>query len=82
MLNLYPLLQNQVLHRENKLLYQWRSVLRKHFWRKKNDSKQFSSSSMVGSDFGINNRPFQIDANETAMEEIGLELKQQESDGR
>lgn len=73
---------DKVLHRENKLLYQWRSVLRKHFWRKKNDSKQFSSSSMVDGDFGINDRPFQIDAYQTAMEEIGLELKQQESDGR
>ncbi|XP_073151159.1 ABC transporter A family member 1 isoform X3 [Henckelia pumila] len=74
---------DKVLHRENKLLYQWR--LRKHFWRKKNDSKQFSSSSVVklaGSDSGINSRPFQRDANEASVEEIGLELKQQESDGR
>ncbi|XP_073045871.1 ABC transporter A family member 1 isoform X1 [Primulina eburnea] len=76
---------DKVLHRENKLLYRWRSVLRKQFWRKKNDSKQFSSGSLiklVGSDSEINDRQFQRDGYETAVEEISLELKQQESDGR
>lgn len=60
-------------------------MLFKRFWRKKNASDQFSSSSLVkliDNDFEENARICEKDASKSAVEAVSLEMKQQELDGR
>ncbi|KAI3471608.1 hypothetical protein Pfo_028258 [Paulownia fortunei] len=74
---------DKVLH--NGMRCNWSSMLFKHFWRKKNMSEQFSSSSLVkliDSDFEENARLSERDTYKPAVEAISFEMKQQELDGR
>nr|AMP82925.1 ABC transporter A family member 1 [Catalpa bungei] len=76
---------DKVLHKENGVHFNWGSLLFKKFWRKKNTSEQFSSSSLVksiGCDFEENARLLEGDAYKAAVEAISFEMKQQELDGR